>query len=159
MLIGNGQGDVLYLNDPLDLSNPECSVCDPLRAEHSPTQALQQKCLLSIIDTPVVHPGLYDALDPSVVCATTLYTVSTAGPPGIDASEWQGLCTSFCAASVEFCCAIALFIRQFCTIFLSLLFLDTSAHCFEQVPRSLAYQSLCGSVIYCSKVSPLCYSR
>ena len=70
------------------------------------------------MDTPTVHPVVFDALDASVVCAAALCTVGTAGPFGIDAHEWWRLCT-FRAASDECCGAIALFARWLCTTFIS----------------------------------------
>ena len=44
LLTGQYRGGVLNLNDPADISNPECSFCDALNAKHPPAQPLQSKC-------------------------------------------------------------------------------------------------------------------
>ena len=88
LLTGHGQGGVLNLNDPADPSNPEFSVRDALRAKHPPAQPLLRECLSSTVDTPAVHPIVFDTLDASVVRAAALRTVGAAGPSGIDAGGW-----------------------------------------------------------------------
>ena len=120
LLTGHDRGGVLNLNDPADPSNPEFSVRDALRAKHPPAQPLLRECLSSTVDTPAVHPIVFDALDASVVRAAALRTVGAAGPSGIDARSWRRLCTSFRAASDELCSAIASFARRLCATFLSL---------------------------------------
>ena len=81
---------VLSFNDPVKLSNFECSVCDAL-SKHPSAQPLHSECLLSAVGTPAVHPAVFDALDGSVVHAAALGRVGAAGPSGIDAREWQRL--------------------------------------------------------------------
>ena len=90
------------------------SVYDALRAKHLAAQSLQQECYLSTMDTPGVHPFVFDAFSALMVCAATLCTVGAGGPSGIDAHGWQGL------NSDELCGVTALFATQQCTTFLLL---------------------------------------
>ena len=75
----------MKLNDPADLCYPEFSVHDALNAKHPPAQPLHPECLSPLVDTPAVHPVVFDALDVSVVRAAALHTEGAAGPSGIDA--------------------------------------------------------------------------
>ena len=85
---------------------------------------------MSTLDTPAVHPVVFDTLDASVIHAAALLIVEGAGPPGIDARAWQKLCSSYIyAASDELCGAIALFSRCLCTTFLSLYILSLFLAC------------------------------
>ena len=119
LLIGQDHGNALNLNDPADPSNPEFSVSDALNAKHPPAQPLHPECCLPSLDTPAVHPVVFNALDASLVCAAVLRTVGAAGPSGIDAHGWRRLCISFHAAFDELCGTIALFARRLCTTFIS----------------------------------------
>ena len=76
-MTGQYHGGVLNLNDPADISNPECSFCDALKAKHPPAQPLRPKIFLS---TPAVHPVVSDSLDATVVHAAALCTVGTVEP-------------------------------------------------------------------------------
>ena len=69
--------------------------------------------ILSTMDALAIHAVIFDALDASMILAAALHTVGAAGPSGINACR---LCTSFCAASDEFCGAIALFAKRLCIL-------------------------------------------
>ena len=126
LLIGQDHGSVLNLNDPADPSNPEFSVSDALNAKHPPAQPLHPECCLPSVDTPAVHPVVFNALDASLVCAAVLHTVGAAGQSGIDAHGWRRLCIYV--------------LHSFLQIF-SLHFWDAGS-LLGQVSRSLAYWSL-----------------
>ena len=96
-MTGQDHGGVLNFNDPVDPSNPECSVCDALTLLLNlfiQNVFYQQRVLL--------YPIVFDALDALVIRAAALCTVDADGLSGIDACRWLRLCTSFCAASGNF---------------------------------------------------------
>ena len=99
LLSAHDRGRVLNLNGSADPSNPGYLVHAALRDKHPPAQYLQQECILLIVDTPMGHPVVFDALD---VCVAAPCTVGTAGPPGVDAREWRRLCTFFTQLLISF---------------------------------------------------------
>ena len=117
LLSHKGSGGVLHVNDPVfkdDLSSP--SVLEVLKAKHPAARPASADALLSDNrDLPTVHPVIFDQIDASSIRSAALSTSGAAGPSGLDAYCWRGLCASFHSASRDLCHALAHFARRLCT--------------------------------------------
>ena len=61
------------------------------------------------------HPILFERIDGDLICSTALKTDGVAGPSGLDAAAWKGLCNSFKSASTDLGDAVAATARRICT--------------------------------------------
>ena len=115
-LISNVEkGGILHLNDPADPDNPTSpTVREVLISKHPPAQPAHPNCILK--DEPEnPHPIIFESLDASIVRSAALRVSGAAGPSGLDAHEWRGLCTSHKAVSRDLCASLATVARRICS--------------------------------------------
>ena len=66
------------------------------------------------VDRIETHPVIFDGLTGNLIRRTALRTHGSAGPPGLDSSAWQRMCTAFRKAADDLCLSMALVARRIC---------------------------------------------
>jgi len=108
-----GRGDVLNLDDEINVDSPTRSVREILNSKHPSAQPLHVNYLLpNWTNPPDFYPVVFDPFRWCVNRSAALRTTGAAGPSGADAHCWRRLCTAFYSALSELCVAIALFTYQ-----------------------------------------------
>ena len=71
------------------------TVLDELIMKHSNKAAIEKEALLSNATAKDFHLVIFESISGESIRRSALKTSGSAGPSGIDASGWRGLCTSF----------------------------------------------------------------
>ena len=119
LLSSSGKGKVLSLDETLPIADgQEHSVRDVLADKHPPPGEVNPDALLSMPLSSATqnHTVIFDCLDHKVVRRAALHCQGSAGPSGMDASNWRRLCTLFHGASKKLCAAIAHMARRIATV-------------------------------------------
>lgn len=112
-----GRGRLLSLDDAVISGGKEMTAREVLLAKHPPAAPADPAALLT--DTPPLsHPVLFDRLDGAMIRSSALHSQGSAGPSGLDASNWRRLCTMYHGSSQRLCNAIAAVGRRLATTYL-----------------------------------------
>ena len=91
------------------------TVMDHLLDKHPPrTPALPS----AISDQPLAiapHSVIFDQIDGALIRSINQQMDGSAGPSGLDAHAWKGLCSSFHNASDVLCCSVARLTKKLCS--------------------------------------------
>ncbi len=119
LLSTSGRGHVLSLDEQVpDKGGKDSftSVREALRKKHPLGAVASSDVLLQDIP-PETHTVIFDQLNGDMVRSAALHTQGSAGPSGLDASNWRRLCTMYHGASKRLCSALAGMARRLCTSF------------------------------------------
>ena len=119
ILCNQGTHDVLLPNDTVPSTNDDSlTVLEVLKSKHTPSQPAPANALPQGMAEPVdIHPVVFETLDAAKIRSAALRTSGAAGPSGLDAKEWERLCTSFKHASKDLCHSLALMARCLSTTY------------------------------------------
>ena len=107
----SGRGRVLMLDEE---TSPGVTVREALKSKHPPAGSVHTSALLDE-QPPDTHPIIFECLNGNMVRSAALHCQGSAGPSGLDASNWRRLCTMFHGSSKSLCSAVAAAARRLCT--------------------------------------------
>ena len=104
---------------PLSQVQPEGRTTkEHLQNKHPDPNSISSEALYDgPIRSSLNHPVVFTAITAETICRTIRQMSGTAGPLGLDVSNWKRLCYSLNHASNDLCEAVACLCRRLCTEF------------------------------------------
>ena len=118
ILSGENNCGLLLLDECID-DGTHRSVREVLKDKHPAPSPLFEDAVLPAEDqSPNVHPIVFEKIDGTLIREMALKCTGTAGPSGLDASDWRHLCTGFHSHSSDLCNSLASVAQRIATEFL-----------------------------------------